>query len=233
MIAENLRLVKEEIAGKCAEIGRNPAEITLIAVSKNFGIDDINQAFTSGQVQFGENKVQELQHKYEHFGSNITWHLIGTLQKNKVKFAVQSAEYIHSVDSLQLASEINKRAENLGKVQKILLQVKTSDEETKSGFSNEEEFFKTVAFCRDSKNLELVGLMTIAPFTDDIELIRKSFRQLRELRDDLNSKGYSIKELSMGMTDDFKIALEEGATMLRIGSAIFGKRDYSISWKEI
>lgn len=233
MIAENLRLIKEEIAGKCAEIGRNPAEITLIAVSKNFGIDDINQAFTAGQVQFGENKVQELQHKYEHFGSNITWHLIGTLQKNKVKFAVQSAEYIHSVDSLQLASEINKRAENLGKIQKILLQVKTSDEETKSGFSGEDEFNKAVAFCRDSKNLELVGLMTIAPFTDDVELIRKSFRQLRELRDDLNSKGYSIKELSMGMTDDFKIAIEEGATMLRIGSAIFGKRDYSISWKEI
>jgi pyridoxal phosphate enzyme (YggS family) len=119
MIAENLRLVKEEIAGKCAEIGRNPEEITLIAVSKNFGIEEINEAFNAGQVHFGENKVQELQHKYEYFGNNITWHLIGTLQKNKVKFAVLSTEYIHSVDSLQLASEINKRAASLGKVQKM------------------------------------------------------------------------------------------------------------------
>jgi PLP dependent protein len=233
MIAENLRLVKEEIAGKCAEIGRNPEEITLIAVSKNFGINDINEAFSAGQLQFGENKVQELQHKYEHFGNNINWHLIGTLQKNKVKYAVQFAEYIHSVDSIQLALEIGKRAEIMGKVQKILLQVKTSDEETKAGFSNEDEFFKTVEYCRDSKNLELTGLMTIAPFTDDVNLIRKSFSQLRVLKDDLNSKGFDIKELSMGMTDDFKIALEEGATMLRIGSAIFGKRDYSTSWKEI
>jgi pyridoxal phosphate enzyme (YggS family) len=233
MIAENLRLVKEEIAGKCAEIGRNPAEITLIAVSKNFGIEDINEAFTAGQLHFGENRVQELQHKYEHFSNNITWHLIGTLQRNKVKFAVQSAEYIHSVDSLQLASEISKRAENLGKVQKILLQLKTSGEETKAGFEDIKEFFKTVQFCRESKNLDLKGLMTIAPFTDDASLVRKSFRTLRELRDDLNSKGFEIKELSMGMTGDFKIALEEGATMLRIGSAIFGKRDYSKSRKEI
>ncbi|OGV20910.1 MAG: YggS family pyridoxal phosphate enzyme, partial [Ignavibacteria bacterium RIFOXYA2_FULL_37_17] len=177
---------------------------------------------------FGENKAQELNSKFEVLGNKMTWHFIGHLQKNKVKFAIRSAEYIHSVDSLSLADEINKKAEQINKVQKILLQVKTSDEETKSGVENEDEIFSLVDSSNRLKNIELIGLMTIAPFTDNEEEIRKSFRYLRKLRDDLNTKGFkNINELSMGMTSDFEIAIEEGATMLRIGSAIFGQRDYS------
>lgn len=228
MIADNIKLVREKIESKCVEIGRNSKEIKLIAVSKNFGPDDITAAFDSGITDFGENKAQELNSKFEVLGNKMTWHFIGHLQKNKVKFAIRSAEYIHSVDSLSLADEINKKAEQINKVQKILLQVKTSDEETKSGVENEDEIFSLVDSSNRLKNIELIGLMTIAPFTDNEEEIRKSFRYLRKLRDDLNTKGFkNINELSMGMTSDFEIAIEEGATMLRIGSAIFGQRDYS------
>ena len=228
MIADNIKLVRKKIDDKCAEIGRNSDEIKLIAVSKNFTNNDINQAFDAGLKDFGENKAQELNSKFEVLGNKITWHFIGHLQSNKVKFAVRSAEYIHSVDSLSLAKEINKKSEQINKVQKILLQVKTSEEETKSGIESEEELFSLADSCSELGNVELKGLMTIAPFTDNEEEIRKSFRYLCKLKDDLNTKGFkNIKELSMGMTSDFEIAIEEGATMLRIGSAIFGQRDYS------
>jgi len=228
MITENIKQVWEKIDRKCAEIGRNPKEIKLIAVSKNFGTEEINVAFDGGIKDFGENKAQELISKFEVLGNKVTWHFIGHLQSNKVKFAVRSADYIHSVDSLSLANEINKKAEQLGKVQKILLQVKTSEEETKSGIESEDEVFSIAEICNELKNIELIGLMTIAPFTDNKEEIRKSFRYLRKLKDDFNKRGFkNIKELSMGMTADYEIAIEEGATMLRIGSAIFGQRDYS------
>ena len=228
MIADNIKLVLKKINDKCAEIGRNSNEIKLIAVSKNFSTDDINQAFDAGLKEFGENKAQELNSKFDVLGNKVTWHFIGHLQSNKVKFAVRSAEYIHSVDSLSLAKEINKKAEQINKVQKILLQVKTSEEETKSGIENEDELLSLIDDCNKLKNIELIGLMTIAPYSDNEEEIRKSFRYLCKLRDDLNKKGFkNLKELSMGMTSDFEIAIEEGATMLRIGSAIFGQRDYS------
>ncbi|RPI75193.1 MAG: YggS family pyridoxal phosphate-dependent enzyme [Ignavibacteriales bacterium] len=228
MITENIKLIRGEIHSKCVEIGRNPEEIKLIAVSKNFGPDDINKAFEEGLREFGENKAQELDSKFNELGNKITWHFIGHLQKNKVKLAVRSAEFIHSVDSLSLAIEINKRAEQADKIQKVLLQVKTSEEETKSGIETEEELFKITDECKTLANIEVIGLMTIAPFTDDVAEIRKSFRYLRKLKDDLIKSGFKyIKELSMGMTSDYKIAIEEGATMLRIGSAIFGQRDYS------
>jgi len=233
MIAQNITDLRRRIERKCEEIKRNPAEIILIAVSKNFGVEDIKSAFDQGLRHFGENRVQELNLKYEALGSKITWHLIGTLQRNKVKFAVNTADYIHSVDSLKLASEISKHSAKSGKIQKVLLQIKTSDEETKAGLTDTTEILDTASFCKENMNLDLKGLMTIAPFTDDETTIRNSFRQLRKLKEDLNSKGYGLTELSMGMTDDFEIALEEGATMLRIGSAIFGKRNYSKDWKEI
>ena len=233
MISQNLKYLKEQIDRKCFEIKRNPEEITLIAVSKNFGVNEIAAAYDEGIRSFGENKVQELNLKYETLGNKITWHLIGTLQRNKVKQAVQLAEYIHSVDSLQLANEISKRAGEINKIQKVLLQIKTSDEETKAGFLSDEDIFKTAEFCKSDKNLDLKGLMTIAPFTDDENLIRNSFKQLRKLQEDMIKKGFDLKELSMGMTDDYKIAIGEGATMLRIGSAIFGERNYSKDWKEI
>jgi PLP dependent protein len=228
MISENIRNLRDKIAQKCLESGRNAAEIKLIAVSKNFGAAEISSAFKEGIVDFGENKAQELNVKYDEIKDNITWHFIGHLQRNKVRFAVKAADYIHSVDSLLLASEINRLAAANNKVQKVLLQVKTSDEETKSGLSEESEIYDLVQYCREYSNIELIGLMTIAPFTDDMTKVRNSFRYLREMRDEIISQGYSnVKELSMGMTLDYEIAIEEGATMLRIGSAIFGERIYT------
>jgi PLP dependent protein len=228
MITDNIKLVRDKINRKCEENGRNLNEIKLVAVSKNFGVDEINRAFDGGIRDFGENKAQELVSKFDILKEKVIWHFVGRLQKNKAKFAVRSAEYIHSVDSLSLANEINRRAEQLNKIQKILLQVKTSDEETKSGIETEEEIARIAESSNSLKYIELIGFMTIAPFTDDEEKIRKSFRYLRNLRDEYNRNGFiNIKELSMGMTSDFEIAIEEGATMLRIGSAIFGQRDYS------
>ena len=228
MITENIKLVREQIERKCLEIGRNPKEIRLIAVSKNFSTDDINSAFENGIEDFGENKAQELISKFDVLGNKVTWHFIGHLQKNKAKFVARAAEYIHSVDSLSLANEINKRAGQVNKIQKILLQFKTSEEETKSGIETEEELIGIVEGSGKLKNVEPIGLMTIAPFTDSEQEIRKSFKYLRKLKDEFNRSGFkNIKELSMGMTSDFEIAIEEGATMLRIGSAIFGQRDYS------
>ncbi|HSR19108.1 MAG TPA: YggS family pyridoxal phosphate-dependent enzyme [Ignavibacteriaceae bacterium] len=232
MIAENLRRVKESIEKKCSEVNRNPSEITIIAVSKNFSVNDINTVFDGGIKNFGENKAQELMRKYNELGNKIIWHFIGTLQRNKVRFAVEASEYIHSVDSLLLAMEINKRAEKLNKIQKILLEIKTSDEETKSGLADESEISDLAEYCKEYSNLDLVGLMTMAPFTDDEKKIRGSFRSLRNLRDELNGQGINMKELSMGMTNDFLIAVEEGATMLRIGTAIFGERKYSLEQDE-
>ncbi len=228
MIAENIKYLWESIERKCVEANRNPDDVKLIAVTKNFGIEEINTAFCNGMKDFGENRAQELTAKYNVLGSKVTWHFIGNLQRNKTRFAVQAADIIHSVNSLQLAFEINRLAGKINKVQKVLLQIKTSDEETKSGIEKESEIYDLVNYCKEYPNIELLGFMTIAPLTDDMELIRDSFRFLRQLKDDYNAKGFeNIKELSMGMTDDYKIAIEEGATMLRIGSAIFGKRDYS------
>ncbi|GMU95307.1 YggS family pyridoxal phosphate-dependent enzyme [Ignavibacterium album] len=233
MIAENLARLKEKIDRKCEEVGRKSEEIKLIAVSKYFGVDSILEANSLGVKDFGENRAQELMLKYEKIGDKVIWHFIGTLQKNKVKYAVKAAEYIHSVDSIELLEEINKRASSLNKVQKILLEVKTSYEKTKSGLTNEEEIFKIAEQTKNYPNVNFVGLMTIAPLTDDENLIRKSFRALRLLKDKMNKSGINITELSMGMTSDFEIAIEEGSTMLRIGSAIFGERDYSKDWRQI
>jgi PLP dependent protein len=228
MIAENIRNLRDRIARKCVNISRNPAEIKIIAVSKNFGTDEILTALSEGIENFGENRAQDLMAKYNQIKDKVNWHFIGQLQRNKVRFAVKAAECIHSVDSFLIASEINRLAAANNKIQKILLQVKTSYEETKSGIIEQSEVFNLVEYCRDFSNIELTGLMTIAPFTDDTESIRKSFRHLRELRDEIVSRGFeNVKELSMGMTSDYETAIEEGATMLRIGSAIFGERIYT------
>ncbi|MBE0538345.1 MAG: YggS family pyridoxal phosphate-dependent enzyme [Ignavibacterium sp.] len=232
MITENIRHLRESIAAKCAEFKRNPKEIRLIAVSKFFGVDAISEANRLGITDFGENKAQELRDKYEILGDKVTWHFIGNLQKNKVKYAIKAATYIHSVDSLALADEINNQAGKLNKVQKILLEVKTSSEETKSGLSDEEEVLKLVNHCSNLPNVELVGLMTMAAFTDDERIIRQSFSDLRKLKDEINKNGFDLSELSMGMTNDYEIAIEEGATMLRIGSAIFGQRDITKDWRQ-
>ena len=226
MIAENLQILRNRIDQICSKVNRDSKSVKLIAVSKSFGVDEIKQAIQAGQTEFGENKAQELVTKFDVLGNQVIWHFIGHLQKNKVKYAVRTADYIHSVDSLSLAEEIQKHAEKLGKTQKILIEVKTSEEETKSGVTEKEEIKKIVKYCSQASNLNLIGLMTIAPFTEDKNLIRKSFSYLRKLKEELNSEGYSLQELSMGMTSDYEIAIEEGATMLRIGSAIFGERIY-------
>jgi pyridoxal phosphate enzyme (YggS family) len=233
MIAENLAQLRVKIEETCKRSGRNSDEVKLVAVSKYFGVDAIIEAKNCGLTDFGENRAQELTLKYEKLGNSVTWHMIGTLQKNKVKYAVNAAELIHSVDSVELVEEINKRAEKIGKIQKILLEVKTSEEETKSGLESENEILSLVKRCSELKNIKLKGFMTMAPLTEDANIIRKSFRDLRNLKDQINNKGYSLTELSMGMTSDFEIAIEEGATMIRIGSAIFGDRDYSKDWRQV
>ena len=232
MIAENIKHLRARIAAKCAEFKRNPQEIRLIAVSKFFGVDAISEANRLGITDFGENKAQELRDKYEILGDKVTWHFIGTLQRNKVKYAVKSATFIHSVDSVALADEINKEAKKLNKAQKILLEVKTSSEETKSGLSDDEDVLNLVRHCASLPNIELVGLMTMAAFTEDEKIIRKSFADLRNLKDKINKNGFDLRELSMGMTNDYEIAIEEGATMLRIGSAIFGQRNTLKDWRQ-
>ena len=233
MIAENLAILRQKIDETCRKSGRNTAEVKLIAVSKYFGVDAIVEAKKCGLTDFGENRAQELTLKFEKLGNDVTWHFIGTLQTNKVKYAVNAAELIHSVDSLELVEEINKRAEKIGKIQKILLEVKTSEEESKSGLETEIEILNLVKRCSELKNLDLKGLMTMAPLTEDTNIIRKSFRDLRNLKDRINNKGFNLTELSMGMTSDFEIAIEEGATMIRVGSAIFGDRDYSKDWRQV
>lgn len=232
MIAENIKHLRERIATKCADFKRNHQEIRLIAVSKFFGVDAINEANRLGITDFGENKAQELRDKYEILGDKVTWHFIGTLQRNKVKYAVRAAAYIHSVDSTSLADEINNQAGKLNKVQKILLEVNTSFEESKSGLIDNVKVLELVKHCSTLSNVELVGLMTMAPFTDDERIIRQSFSDLRKLKDEINKNGFDLRELSMGMTNDFEIAIEEGATMLRIGSAIFGQRDTTKDWRQ-
>lgn len=227
MIKENLNRVRDEIAEKCHKIGRNPEEITLIAVSKTYVYESVLEAKSCGQKDFGENWAQELVEKYDFIPKDVSWHFIGHLQTNKAKYVVPRAEFIHSVDKLKLVEEIAKIAQKQNKSQKILLEIKTSEEATKHGLTSENEIEEIAGFCKENPNINLVGLMTMAPFTEDEKKVRESFSQLRLLKDQLNGKGFRLIELSMGMTGDFEIALEEGATMLRIGTAIFGTRNYS------
>jgi len=227
MISENLKILNEQIQSTCNRLNRDPEKIKLIAVSKTYDVNAINNANDLGLTDFGENKAQELRDKYKILGDKVTWHFIGRLQRNKVKYVVRAASFIHSVDSITLADEINKQASKLGKVQKILLEVKTSFEESKSGAEGEESLKALAEHCKSLENIDLIGLMTMAPYTNDEKIIRQSFSELRKLKDKLNGYGFNLSELSMGMTNDFEIGIEEGATMLRIGSAIFGKRDYT------
>lgn len=226
MIAKNLHIINEKIAQKCSFCGRNPDEITLIAVTKTQPIEAIIDVLNAGIVDFGENKAQELKSKAEAFTSPVRWHYIGHLQTNKVKYVIDHAEYIHSVDSIKLAEEINLRAEKIGKIQKILLEVNVSGEDAKFGLRNKNDILSITNFCRNSGSLKLCGLMTMAPYTDDLEVIRDCFRKTKEMFYWLNEEGLKLEHLSMGMTNDYEIAIEEGATMLRIGTAIFGEREY-------
>ena len=214
-IEANVREVQRRIAGACERSGRSPSEITLVAVAKGFETSAIRAAFDCGIRHFGENRVQEAEGKIgqlSDLGPEVAWHMVGHLQSNKARTAAEIFDIIHSVDSIRLAGVLSRRAE---KTLPVLLQVNVSGEAPKSGFSVD-EVARAVDEVRRLANLEVIGLMTIAPLVANSEDVRPVFRKLGGLRDSLG-----LEHLSMGMTDDFEVAIEEGATMLRIGRAIF------------
>jgi len=227
MIKQNLDILLEKIEIASVKAGKQSGDIILIAVSKQHPEEEIREAVSLGLKHFGENRAREMQNKASIIKGGLYWHFIGNLQTNKVKYLIDSAEYIHSVESKTLADEIDKRASGCGKIQKVLLEFKTSYEESKAGLGNEDEVLEMAEYCSAKKNLSLEGLMTMAPYTDDEKVIRHCFRKTREMLEKLRTGGYPVKELSMGMSGDFEIAIEEGATMIRIGTALFGERIYT------
>ena len=228
MLIENVSAILRRMNHAALSAGRSPDGVKLIAVTKTVAIEKMKEALDIGLRIFGENRVQEVQKKVpvlksENSDSVIEWHLIGHLQKNKAKYAVRLFDLIHTVDSVELAEEINTQAEKIDKIQKVLVQVKLSIEETKHGAS-EEELIPLLKKVQGMSNIQLEGLMTIPPFWEDPEKTRPYFRHLRELLDKAENAGCILTELSMGMSNDFEVAIEEGATMVRIGTALFGER---------
>ncbi|MFH0840190.1 MAG: YggS family pyridoxal phosphate-dependent enzyme [Candidatus Omnitrophota bacterium] len=227
MIKDNLGSVCERIKQAALRSGRRAEDIVLVCVVKEADTEDVREAAANGVTDIGENTVQATLSKYESLGDavNLRWHFIGHLQTNKAKSAVKVFDLIHSVDSVYLAEEIQKEARKINKVHSILLQVNVSGEEAKYGIRP--EAVKDILFAISGmKNIALKGLMTIAPYSEDAESSRRYFKQLRGLRDALagfNSENISLKHLSMGMSGDFEVAIEEGADIVRIGSAIFNK----------
>ena len=222
MVKENIVRLKERIASACQRVNRGPDCITTVAVSKERSIAQIREAIKSGIIDIGENRIQEAVIKFNQL-PGLTWHMVGHLQTNKVKEAVKIFDLIHSVDSLRLAEEINRQAGRLKKIQDVLIQVNTSGEQSKFGLSPEE----TIGVIKEINrlnNTNVIGLMTIAPLVNNAQEVRPLFRMLRELKDKINQERVTHNELrilSMGMTDDFEVAIEEGSNMLRIGRAIF------------
>ena len=230
MLKDNLSLVIERIEKAAKKAGRNPKDIQLIAVSKTKPADMISTIYDLGIRDFGENKVQEITAKSQILPDDIKWHMIGHLQRNKVKAVLPKVSLIHSVDSIRLAKAISDEAVKLQITANILLEVNIANEDTKYGFTAKEteEYFEEIAAL---PNICIRGLMTSAPFVDNPEDNREYFRQLKKLCVDLKDKNIdntSMDFLSMGMTNDFEVAIEEGATHVRVGTAIFGERDYSI-----
>ncbi len=226
MIAENVKNIRQRIASACYRVGRSADTVTLVAVAKTFDADDIREAIVAGITDVGENYVQELTGKHNEFHSeNIQWHFIGHLQRNKVKEIISWIHLIHSVDSIRLAEEISQQAVRNGRRQTInvLVEVNTSGEQTKFGVKPEEAA-KLVKDLTKITNVHTAGLMTIGPFLPNPEESRPAFRTLRQIKERLAEDGISVSHLSMGMTNDFEVAVEEGATIVRIGTAIFGKR---------
>lgn len=229
MLKDNLKAVEEEIEKACERAGRKREEITLIAVSKTKPISMLQEIYDEGIRDFGENKVQELSMKYEELPKDIRWHMIGHLQRNKVKQVVDKACLIHSVDSYRLAEEINIQAKKKGIVAPILVEVNIAEEESKFGI-HKEDAIQLVEEIAELENIRIEGLMTIAPFVEDPEENRQYFRNIRQLSVDIAEKNIdnvSMNVLSMGMTGDYTVAIEEGATMVRVGTGIFGARNYN------
>lgn len=229
MIKENLEIVERNIADACEKAGRKRGDVTLIAVSKTKPVSDIRQAMECGITVFGENKVQEIKDKTEEIKEPLSWHMIGHLQANKVKYLPGRVCMIHSVDNVKLAAEIEKQFSKADQIIDVLIEVNMAHEESKFGLSPEEvpDFVKEIS---SYPHLHIRGLMTIAPFTEDAESNRIYFRGLRELKDSINGMnipGVNMDTLSMGMTGDYQVAIEEGATFVRVGTGIFGERDYA------
>ena len=230
MIEENYREVAGKAAAAAERAGRDPKEITLIAVSKTKPLSDIEKLIAVGVTEFGENKPQELKEKYENVSQPVHFHQIGHLQTNKVKDVVGRSVLIHSVDSLHLAEAIEKEAAKKGLVMPVLIEVNAAGEETKFGVSPEEtaELVRSVSAL---SHVHICGLMTIAPFVDDPEENREVFRVMKQLLLDIKLQkidNVDMDVLSMGMTNDYEVAIEEGATMIRVGTAIFGERNYAV-----
>ncbi|HIZ66783.1 MAG TPA: YggS family pyridoxal phosphate-dependent enzyme [Candidatus Blautia pullicola] len=228
-VCDNYKRVEEKVQRACERAGRKREEVTLIAVSKTKPLSMIEELLPLGVRDFGENKVQELTAKAEVLSKDIRWHMIGHLQRNKVKYVVDKACMIHSVDSLRLAEEISKEAEKKGVEVPILLEVNVAGEESKFGIRPEEteELARQIALL---PNLHIQGLMTIAPYVENPENNRQIFRNLRNLSVDIERKKFNnvtMSVLSMGMTGDYEVAIEEGATHVRVGTGIFGERDYA------
>ena len=223
-IAENLERVREQIAQAAAKAGRAGDEIQLVAITKTHDAEKVREAIEAGQILFGESRVQEARAKIPELPSNLRWHFVGHLQKNKIRHALPLFEMIHTVDSLALAEDINRIAEEEGMHPRVLLEVNVAGEGSKFGFDPEKlgnEMEALLALPR----LSIEGLMTIPPIVEEAEASRKYFVDLRELRDALEQDfDLKLQQLSMGMTNDFAIAAEEGATLVRVGTAIFGER---------
>jgi pyridoxal phosphate enzyme (YggS family) len=225
-IAENLKTVVDRIAAAAKRAGREPSSVRLIVVTKTVDVDRIREAVAAGAVILGENRVQEAKAKIEELGGIAGWHLIGHLQSNKAKYAVKLFDLIHSVDNLELAKEIDKQAAKIGKIQNVLIEVSIAGEAQKAGVN----LSRTIDLIKEAaklKNIAIQGIMTVPPLLDDPEAVRPYFRKMRELADGIrkeNTPNMNMKELSMGMSGDFEVAVEEGATMVRVGTAIFGKR---------
>ena len=230
MITENLEQVRKNIEEACRAVNRDPGEVTLISVSKTKPVSMLQEAYDAGSRDFGENKVQEIMDKYPQLPSDIRWHMIGHLQRNKVKYVVGRAVLIHSVDSVRLAEAIDQEAEKKGIVMPVLVEVNVASEESKFGVRVEEcaDFIENIA---KMEHISVEGLMTIAPFVENAEDNRKYFAKLRELSVDISAKNIdnvNMRDLSMGMTGDYEVAIEEGATMVRVGTGIFGERNYNL-----
>lgn len=230
MLKENLTKVEENIQKACDKAGRKRSEVTLIAVSKTKPVEMLQEIYNEGIREFGENKVQEMCEKMELMPQDIKWNMIGHLQTNKVKYIIGKTSLIHSVDSLKLAEEIQKQAVKHDVTADILVEVNIANEESKFGISKDE----TIQMVRDIAKLDhlkIKGLMTIAPFVENPEDNRLYFREIKQLSVDINNQNIdnvSMDVLSMGMTGDYMVAIEEGATMVRVGTGIFGERDYNI-----
>lgn len=228
MLAENLKQIEDNIQTACLRAGRKREEVTLIAVSKTKPVSMLSEIYNCGVRDFGENKVQEICEKRDLLPSDIRWHMIGHLQRNKVKYIIKDTALIHSVDSYRLAEEINIQAKKIRRIVPILIEVNIAEESSKFGISAQEALQLTEEIAQ-LDNLRIQGLMTIAPYTENPEDNRPYFKKIRDLSVDIareNIDNVSMDVLSMGMTGDYMIAIEEGATIVRVGTGIFGARNY-------